>query len=106
MIGSIATFQRSPRGTTWSCGSPPLISYDPRDGAKGRGGQLGAREDRHRRGIGLLIALGARRTGARWLEASALVDGIDAAACLIARDHIRTSTFPGAVGLAAAGPPV
>jgi hypothetical protein len=38
-----------------------------------------------------------------WLEASALVDGIDAAACVLARDHIRTSTFPGAVGLATAG---
>jgi hypothetical protein len=32
-----------------------------------------------------------------------VVDGIDATACLLARDHIRTSVFPGALGLAAAG---
>src|SRR5918994_2471321 len=52
MIGSIAAFQRSPRGTTsWSYSSQPLISYDQRDGAKGRGGQLGAREGSHRRGV-------------------------------------------------------
>jgi hypothetical protein len=38
-----------------------------------------------------------------WLEASALVDGTDFAACLLARDHIRTSVFSGAAGLAAAG---
>src|SRR5918995_4173939 len=52
MIGSNAAFQRSPRGTTWSYSSRPLISYDPRDGAKGRGGRLGAREGSHRRGVG------------------------------------------------------
>src|SRR5918995_2779344 len=140
MIGSIAAFQRSPRGTTWSYSSRPLISYDPRDGAKGRGGQLGAGEDRHRRGVAAGAGVrgphddrprrvrgrddpvrsdgrrprpwararvthrpGPRRTGRGWLEASALVDGIDAAACLLARHHIRTSVFPGAVGLAAAG---
>jgi hypothetical protein len=54
-------------------------------------------------GLGLLIALDRGEPMRRWLEASALVDGIDAAACLLARDHIRTSVFPGAVGLAAAG---
>ena len=54
-------------------------------------------------GLGLLIALGRGAPVRGWLEASALVDGIDAAACLLARDHIRTSMFPGAVGLAAAG---
>jgi hypothetical protein len=54
-------------------------------------------------GLGLLIALDRGAPMRGWLEASTLVDGIDAAACLIARDHIRTSTFPGAVGLAAAG---
>jgi hypothetical protein len=54
-------------------------------------------------GIGLLIALNRGTPVRGWLEASALVDGIDAAACLIARDHIRTSTFPGAFGLAGAG---
>jgi len=54
-------------------------------------------------GLGLLIALARGEPMPRWLEASALVDGLDAAACLLARDHIRTSMFPGAVGLAAAG---
>jgi hypothetical protein len=54
-------------------------------------------------GLGLLIALDRGAPVRGWLEASALVDGIDAAACLHARDHIRTSMFPGAVGLAAAG---
>jgi hypothetical protein len=52
------------------------------------------------------LGLGALDRGAPvrgWLEASAVVDGIDAAACLLARHHIRTSVFPGAVGLAAAG---
>jgi hypothetical protein len=34
---------------------------------------------------------------------SALVDGLDAAACLLARDHIRTSLLPGVTGLAASG---
>ena len=52
MIGSIAAFSEVAPGTAWSYSSPPLISYDPHDGAKGRGGQLGAREDRHRRGVG------------------------------------------------------
>jgi hypothetical protein len=54
-------------------------------------------------GLGLLIALDRGGPVRGWLEASALVDGIDAAACLLARDHIRTSTFPGVVSLAAAG---
>jgi hypothetical protein len=54
-------------------------------------------------GLGLLIALDRGAPVRGWLEASALVDGIDAAACLLARDHIRTSMLPGAVGLATAG---
>jgi hypothetical protein len=54
-------------------------------------------------GLGLLIALDRGAPVRGWLEASALVDGVDAAACLLARDHIRTSMLPGAVGLAAAG---
>jgi hypothetical protein len=54
-------------------------------------------------GLGLLIALNRGAPVRGWLEASAVVDGIDASACLLARDHIRTSVFPGAVGLAAAG---
>jgi hypothetical protein len=54
-------------------------------------------------GLGMLIALDRGAPVRGWLEASALVDGIDLAACLLARDHIRTSVFPGAVGLAATG---
>jgi hypothetical protein len=54
-------------------------------------------------GLGVLVALDRDAPVRGWLAASAVVDGIDAAACLLARDHIRTSVFPGAVGLAAAG---
>jgi hypothetical protein len=54
-------------------------------------------------GLGVLVALDRNAPVRGWLEASAVVDGIDAAACLLARHHIRTSVFPGAVGLAAAG---
>jgi hypothetical protein len=54
-------------------------------------------------GLGLLSALNRGAPVRGWLEASAVVDGIDATACLLARDHIRTTVFPGAVGLAAAG---
>ena len=38
-----------------------------------------------------------------WLEASAVVDGIDAAACLLARRHLRPGVLPGTLGLAATG---
>jgi hypothetical protein len=54
-------------------------------------------------GLGLLVALDRSAPVRSWLEASAVVDGLDAAACLLARHHIRASVFPGAVGLAAAG---
>ena len=54
-------------------------------------------------GLGLLVALDRGTPVRGWLEASAVVDGIDAAACVLARHHIRPSVFPGAVGLAAAG---
>jgi hypothetical protein len=54
-------------------------------------------------GLGVLVALDRDAPVRGWLEASATVDGIDAAACLLARRHIRTSVFPGVVGLAAAG---
>jgi len=54
-------------------------------------------------GLGLLVALDRGAPVRGWLEASAVVDGIDAAACLLARHHIRTSVFPGAFGLATAG---
>ena len=54
-------------------------------------------------GLGLLVALDRGAPVRGWLEASAVVDGIDAAACLLARRRIRTSVFPGAFGLATAG---
>jgi hypothetical protein len=54
-------------------------------------------------GLGMHIALDRGGPVRGWLEASALVDGIDVAACLLARDHIRASVLPGAVGLAATG---
>jgi hypothetical protein len=54
-------------------------------------------------GLGLLVALDRGAPVRGWLEASAVVDGIDAVACLLARHHIRTTVLPGAVGLAAAG---
>jgi len=54
-------------------------------------------------GLGVLVALDRGAPVRGWLEASAVVDGIDVAACLLARHHIRTSVFPVAVGLAAAG---
>lgn len=54
-------------------------------------------------GLGVLVALDRSAPVRGWLEASAVVDGLDAAACLLARHHIRASVFPGAVGLATAG---
>ena len=54
-------------------------------------------------GLGVLIALDRGAPVRGWLEASAMVDGIDAGACLLARRHLRTSVFPAAVGLATAG---
>jgi hypothetical protein len=54
-------------------------------------------------GLGVLVALDRSAPVRGWLEASAVVDGLDAAACLLARHHIRASVFPGAFGLATAG---
>jgi hypothetical protein len=54
-------------------------------------------------GLGALIALDRGAPVRGWLEASALVDGIDVAACLLARNHLRRSVFPGVVALAATG---
>jgi hypothetical protein len=54
-------------------------------------------------GLGVVVALDRSAPVRGWLEASAVVDGLDAAACLLARHHIRSSVLPGAVGLAAAG---
>jgi hypothetical protein len=54
-------------------------------------------------GLGVLVALDRGAPVRGWLEASAVVDGIDAGSCLLARRHLRTSVFPAAVGLATAG---
>jgi hypothetical protein len=54
-------------------------------------------------GLGVLLALERGAPVRGWLEASALVDGIDAGACLLARRHLRTGVFPAAVGMATAG---
>jgi hypothetical protein len=54
-------------------------------------------------GLGALIALRRDAPVRGWLEVFVLVDGVDVAACLLARDHLRASVFPGVVVLAATG---
>jgi hypothetical protein len=54
-------------------------------------------------GLGLDVALDRDAPTRGWLEASAVIDGIDAAACLLARHHLRPGVFPGTLGLAATG---
>jgi hypothetical protein len=87
--------------------APELVgrTMTGRDGSEGMTGlfarMVGARD--LGLGLGLLVALDRGAPLRGWLEASALVDGIDVAACLRARHHMRTSVFPAAVGLAAAG---
>jgi hypothetical protein len=54
-------------------------------------------------GLGVLVALDRGAPVRGWLEASAVVDGIDAVACLLARDHLRPTVFPAVAGLAAGG---
>jgi hypothetical protein len=54
-------------------------------------------------GLGLQVSLDRDTPTRGWLEASAVVDGIDAAACLLARNHLRPGAFPGTLALAASG---
>ena len=54
-------------------------------------------------GLGLQLALEREAPTRGWLEASAVIDGIDAAACVLARDHLRPGVFPGILGLATTG---
>jgi hypothetical protein len=54
-------------------------------------------------GLGLQVALDRDAPTRGWLEASALIDGLDAATCLLARHHLRPGVFPGTLGLAATG---
>jgi hypothetical protein len=90
-----------------SLAAPELVgrTMTGRDGSRG-GTPLFARMVGARDlglGLGLLVALDRGAPVRGWLEASAIVDGIDAAASLLARRHIRTSMFPVAFGLATAG---
>jgi hypothetical protein len=54
-------------------------------------------------GLGVLLALDRSAPVRGWLEASGVVDGVDAGACLLAHRHLRPTVFPAAVGLATAG---
>jgi len=54
-------------------------------------------------GLGLQVALDRDAPTRGWLEASAVIDGIDAGASVLARDHLRPGVFPGILGLAATG---
>ena len=54
-------------------------------------------------GIGVLVALDRHAPVHRWLRASAVVDGLDAAGCLVARDRLRPIVFPAATTAATAG---
>ena len=54
-------------------------------------------------GLGVLVALDRDAPVRGWLRASALVDGLDAAGCLLARHRLRPIVFPPAAGAAASG---
>jgi hypothetical protein len=54
-------------------------------------------------GIGVLVAMDRHAPVRGWLQASAAVDGLDAAASLLARHHLRPTVFPAAAGAATAG---
>jgi hypothetical protein len=54
-------------------------------------------------GLGLQLALDRDAPTRGWLEASAVIDGLDAAASLLARNHLRPGVLPGVFGLAATG---
>jgi hypothetical protein len=54
-------------------------------------------------GIGVLAALDRDAPVRGWLRASAVVDGLDAAGCLVARHHLRPTVSPAAAGAATAG---
>ena len=54
-------------------------------------------------GIGVLAALDRDASVQGWLRASAVVDALDAAACLLARHRLRPTVFPAATGAATGG---
>lgn len=54
-------------------------------------------------GVGVLAALDRDAPARGWLRASAVVDGLDAAGSLLARNHLRPTVFPAAAGAATGG---
>jgi hypothetical protein len=54
-------------------------------------------------GLGVLVALDRGAPVRRWLQASAVADGMDAAGSIVARHHLRPIVFPAAAGAATAG---
>jgi hypothetical protein len=54
-------------------------------------------------GLGLQLALDRDESTRGWLEASAVVDGIDAVAFVLARHHLRPRVLLGTLGAAAGG---
>jgi hypothetical protein len=54
-------------------------------------------------GLGLQLALDGEAPTRGWLQASAVIDGADAVACVLARRHLRPAVFPGTFCLAVAG---
>ena len=53
-------------------------------------------------GLGVSIALDRGAPVRGWLEGSALADGADLVASLLARQHVRSMSLPGVVGVAGA----
>jgi hypothetical protein len=54
-------------------------------------------------GIGVLAALDRGASVRRWLRASAVVDGLDAAGSVLARHRLRPTVFPAAAAAATGG---
>ena len=87
--------------------APGLVARTMTGGVRAEGGtrlfvrMIGARDLGV--GLGLQVALDRDAPTRGWLEASAVIDGFDAAACLLARHHLRPGVFPGTLGLAATG---
>jgi hypothetical protein len=87
--------------------APGLVARTMTAGGRDEGGtrlfvrMIGARDLGV--GLGLQVALDRDASTRGWLEASAVIDGIDAAACLLARHHLRPGVFLGTLGIAATG---
>jgi hypothetical protein len=87
--------------------APGLVARTMTGGGRSDGGtrlfvrMIGARDLGV--GLGLHVALDRDAPTRGWLEASAVIDGIDLAACLFARHHLRPGVFPGTLGAAATG---